>query len=257
MQIKKVLSLVTSLLMLVTVSTVIAQDSEENDGLAQIVRVTAKAGHEKALEDAITNYHHYMGDKEGAWRYQWYSITTGPDTGSYIARSGSHNWEDFDAENDWGEAAGDKFAADVQPHISTLVASIARTDPDLGSWPESMEGYKYFQLTNWHIRQGQGNAFNEGLKKIDGILQSGGFPSHYAFVRTVSGGHGNPILLVLPRKSYADMAPKEPSFIDIMNKALGEEDAQTFLAEWSQTYKAGDNYLLQYRPKLSDYGQTK
>ena len=257
MQIKKILTLITSLFLLVSVSSVIAQDSEENDGLAQVVRITAKAGHEKALEEAITNYHHYMGDKKGAFRFQWYSIITGPDTGSYIARSGSHNWEDFDAKNDWQEAASDKFAADVQPHIASVVAMVTRTDQDLSSWPDSMEGYKYILLNNWQIKQGQANAFNEGLKKIHETLQSGGWPNYYAFVRTVSGGHGNPILLVSPRKSYADMAPKEPKFIDVLNKAMGEEEAKTFLAEWSQTYKAGGYYTLQYLPKLSDYGQGK
>jgi len=48
----------------------VAQDEEENDGLANVVYITAKDGHEKALEDAITAYHHDMADKPGAWRYQ-------------------------------------------------------------------------------------------------------------------------------------------------------------------------------------------
>ena len=50
------------------------------------------------------------------------------------------------------------------------------------------------------------------------------------------------------------MAPKEPSFMEVMGKAMGEEEAKAFMAEWGPTFKSGQNQLLQYRPKLSDYG---
>lgn len=257
MQFKKILIMVASLALMIVMSPVAAQDDEENDGLAQVVLITARDGHEKALEKAITAYHHYMADKEGAWRWQWYSIITGPDTGKYIARSGGHNWADFDAEHDWDDAAGAKFASDVQPHIADADTLIARTDDELGIWPESMKGYNYVSITQWHVKSGQNRVFTEGLKKVDAMLKAGGFPNFYAFSYTVSGGHGNTVTLVLPRKNFADMAPKEPSFIDVLNKAMGEEEAQAFLAEWAPSYKSGDNFLLHYRAELSDYGDGK
>ena len=92
---------------------------------------------------------------------------------------------------------------------------------------------------------------------IDKTLKEGGFPTCYAFTYPISGGTGNQTTRVSPRKNFADMAPKEPSFIDVMNKAMGEEETKVFLAEWSQTYKAGSNSLLRHRPKLSDYGDKK
>jgi len=257
MQIKKVLMLIASLTLITGMSTAVAQDQQENDGLAQVVLITAKDGQAKALEKAITDYHHYMADKKGAFRYQWYSIITGPDTGKYFARTGNHNWADFDATNDWDEAAAAKFASDVQPYIEDADSRLTRTDDELGIWPDSMDGYQYFLITDWYIKTGNTRAFNSGLKKIDGVLKEASWPNYYAFVWTVSGGKGNQITLVSPRKSYADMAPKEPSFIDAMNKALGEEEAETFLAEFGQTYKSGRNFMLKYRPKLSDYGDGK
>ena len=97
-------------------------------------------------------------------------------------------------------------------------------------------------------------SFNEGLEKINKTLKDGGWPNYYAFAYPVSGGKGNQVMVVSPRKNFADMAPKEPKFIDIMNKAMGEEETKAFLAEWSQTYHVGQNFLLKHRPKLSDYG---
>lgn len=257
MQLKKTLIMVVSLALMIVMSPLVAQDDEKNDGIARVVLITARDGHEKALEEAITAYHHYMAGKEGAWRYQWYSIVTGPDTGKYIARSGSHNWEDFDAKHDWDEEAGAKFVSDVQPHIADADVMIARTDDELGHWPESMEGYNLFSITQWHVKSGQNRIFNEGLKKIDGILKEGDFPNFYGFSYPVSGGRGNTVTLVAPRKNFADMAPKEPSFIEVMNKAMGEEEAQAFLAEWGPSYKSGENQLLRYREELSDYGEGK
>ena len=105
MYFKKILIMVTALALISFMSPVVAQDDDENDGLARVVLITAKDGQNKALEEAITKYHHLMASKKGAWRYNWYSIETGPNTGKYIARSGDHNWADFDATHDWDEEA--------------------------------------------------------------------------------------------------------------------------------------------------------
>lgn len=255
MYLKKVFLLFVIMALVTGMSQAIAE--EENDGLARVVLITAKGGHEKALEEAITNYHHYMADKEGAWRFNWYSIMTGPNTGSYIAYSGGHNWADFDAEYDWQEAAGEKFQNMVEPHVADAMPWISKVNDEVGIWPESMEGYEYISVTDWHILPGKGQEFNEGLKKIDAALKEGGFPTYYSFSSAISGGYGNTVTIVSPKKSFADMAPKEPSFMDIMNKSMGEEEFEAFMASWAKTYKSGQNQLLKYRPKLSDYGDRK
>lgn len=254
MHFKRILIMMVALTLFCGMSIAIAQDEEENDGLARVALITAKEGHNKALEEAIVKYHHYMGKKKGAFRYQWFSILTGQDTGKYIARSGSHNWADFDAKHDWDEEAAAKFASLVQPHIASAVVTITRTDKELGMWPEDMEDYEYFSVTRWHIKAGQGAAFSEGMKKVDATLKAGGFPTYYSFIDTVSGGHGNTTTLVIPRKSFADMAPKEPSFMEIMNKAMGEDETKAFMADWGNTYKSGDNMLLRHMAEQSDYG---
>jgi hypothetical protein len=257
MHFKKILIMVMALALVCVMSPVVAQDKEENDGLARVVLITAKEGQNKALEEAIAKYHHFMGNKKGAWRYQWYSIETGPNTGKYIARSGGHNWADFDAEHDWDEEAGKKFVSLVQPFIENAVVSITKNDDEVGIWPESMEGYEYYSVTNWYSKPGKGKAFNDGLKKIDAALKEGGWPNYYAFTSPVSGGVGGQMTIVSPSKNFADMAPKEPTFYDVMNKAMGEEESAAFLAEWSETYRRGQNFLLRHMKEQSDYGDGK
>jgi len=248
---------IISLTFIAVMSPTYAKQAEKNDGLARVALITAKNGHEQDLENAIVKYHKYVANKKGSWRYQWFSIETGPHTGKYVARSGSHNWADFDAKHDWDEAAGKKFNELVAPYIANAQISITRSNDKVGLWPDSMKGYNYYLLSRWHIKSGQDEAFNEGLKKVDGILKKGGWPNYYAFVNTVSGGHGNSTLLVSPRKNFADMAPKEPKFTDILNKEMGDKEATAFLKEWGKTYKTGDYWMIRYMPEQSNYGDKK
>ena len=248
---------IISLTFLAVMSSTQAKDIEKNDQLARVALITAKDGHDKALEDAIVKYHKFVSNKKGSWRYDWFSIETGPDTGKYIARSGSHNWADFDAEHDWDKEAGEKFNKWVAPHIADFKVSITQTDMKVGKWPKDIKGYNYFLLSKWHIKSGKSEAFKEGLKKVDGILKEGGWPNYYSFVDTVSGGHGNTKLLVSPRKNFADMGPKEPKFMDILKKAMGEKEAGTFMKEWGMTYKNGDYWMVKHLPRHSDYGDKK
>ena len=52
MHFKKILILVVSLTLITCMSHAVAQDEEKNDGLAQVVLITARDGQEKALEEA-------------------------------------------------------------------------------------------------------------------------------------------------------------------------------------------------------------
>lgn len=254
MYVKRIMLVVSALALLFSMSVAVAQDTEKKGNIAQVVIITPKEGQGKALEAAITEYHHFMGTKPGAFRWQWYAIVTGEDTGKYLARTGNHDWADFDATHDWDDESGAKFSSLVMPHIDNIVASFTRTDDELGIWPESMEGYNLFSVTRWHVLPGQYGAFMDHLRKIDTTLKANDFPTPYGIIHNVSGGHGNSLALVIPRKNFADMAPKEPSFMDLMKKTMGDDEAEKFVANWGSTYKTGETFLLRYLQEQSDYG---
>ena len=232
--------------------------AQESDGAAELVLITPKAGQGPALEAAIAEYHHWVASKPGAWRYTWFQIETGPDTGKYIARSGGHNWADFDEDFDWEAEADAKFAADVLPLIEHSERWLSRQMADLSNMPEDMRGYTLFRVTNWYVKSGQFGKFNAGLEKIHKTLSEGGFKPHYGFAEMVSGGNANGISLVIPMKGYADFKDPQPSFFDVMSEALGgpEEFAQ-FMSDWGSTYEDGDSILVRYLPEASDYGDAE
>ncbi|MEE8496298.1 MAG: hypothetical protein V3S21_07450 [Xanthomonadales bacterium] len=243
----------TMLLSLIAIVPVQAAE-EENDGIAQVILITPKAGQEEALVKAITDYHHWVADKQGHSTYNWYEILTGPDTGKYIARSGGHNWSDFDAEYDWQEEAGQLFKTNVAPHIESAQRTVTKDMDDFSHWPENFEGYTHFQVEDWYVKGGQYGNFRKGLKKITDALKSANFGSYFGFSSVESGGRGNKITLVSPKKGWSGMKSSDPSFLDIMTKTLGgEEEFNNFMSEWGATFKIGHNRMVRFMPGASDY----
>lgn len=243
----------TLLVSLFLVMPVQAED-EENDGIAELFLITAKSGHEQALIKAITDYHHWIAGKEGHFEYSWHEIMTGPDTGKYIARSGGHNWSDFDTEYDWDEEASQMFVANVAPHIDGSQRSMTAAMDEFSHWPENFEGYTHFQVEDWYVKSGQYGNFRKGLKKITDALKSANYGSYFSFVSLESGGRGNQISLVSPQKGWSGMKGSDPSFLEIMTETMGgEEEFNSFMSEWGATFKIGQNRMVRYMPGASDY----
>ena len=245
---------IASLLCLAFLATAQA-DEHENDGVAMIGTIVAKDGHEEALLKAIEDYHKWVANFEGHMKFNWYEVLTGPNTGVYYARSGGHNWSDFDAEYDWQKEAGEVFERNVQPHIQSLHMSMTVDMEDVSHWPDDWEGYTLFTVEDWYIHNGQYGKFNRGLKRIVDALKANGFPKHFGFTSLASGGHGNQVSLVMPSKGWAGMAEETPTFAEIMMKELGgEEEFDAFMADWGKTFKTGHTETVKLLPEASDYG---
>lgn len=232
-----------------------AQEAE-NEGIARQVLITPKEGHSDALVQAVTDYHHWVANFEGHHEYQWYEILTGRDTGKYIARTPRHNWADFDADYDWEKEAGEVFEKNVAPHIQDAVVVMTEEMKDFSHWPESFEGYTHFQVEQWYVHNGQGGKFRKGLKRIVDTLKAANVSYYWGFFSVESGGHGNQIQFVGANKGWSDMTETQPTFYDTMSKELGGAEAfETFMSDWSSTFKTGDNQMVKLMPEASDYGK--
>lgn len=232
----------------------IAQE-EKNEGVARTAIITPKAGHSDELLEAIEKYHKWIAQFEGHHRYNWYEIVSGPHTGKFAARTGGHNWADFDAEYDWQKESGEVFQRDVLPHIEHMEMHYTTDMDDMSHWPESFEGVTHFAIENWYVKNGQYGKFRRGLSKIVETLKAGGFKGHWGFISVASGGYGGQIQLVMPNKGWAGMSELEPSFFDVMSKELGgPEEFDAFMSDWGSTFKTGENWMVRRLEAASDYG---
>ena len=132
-----------------------AQDEEEeqNPDVAVIWSMKAVDGKDQEFEAAVKAFHEFMADKEGHWTWEWYSVLTGENTGSYLARSGGHDWADMDVKNDWDEEVGAYFNENLAPLIENATRQITVGEDEVVNWPEDFDEYNYFRLTDWYIKQ--------------------------------------------------------------------------------------------------------
>jgi hypothetical protein len=235
-------------------ASVQAQEAQ-NEGIARTAMITAKDGQEDTLLKAIADYHHWVAKFEGHHQYTWYRILTGPNTGKFVARSGGHNWADFDTKHDWQEEADKVFEQNVVPHIENTEVHFTEDMSEFSHWPESFDEYTHYSVQDWYVHNGQYGAFRRHLKKITEALKAGGFPHHWGFLSVESGGYGNHVQLVGANKGWGDMSESNPTFYEIMGAALGGEEAfEAFMAEWGSTYKNGNQWMVELIPEASDYG---
>jgi len=228
---------------------------EEGGNIGTLIKIQAKEGHDEALITAITDYHKWIANFDGAMRYNWYRVLTGPDTGDYYAFSGGHNWADFDAEYDWQDKAGEVFMENVWPQIADMDRMMVRTVQDWSHWPEDWDGYDLFHLTDWYVHNGQYGAFRKGMDRIMKALKAGGTKNHWGFHWMESGTKAGHLMLVSPTRGWAGMAEEDPTFYDIMVKDLGGAEAfDAFMAEWGATFKQGATMTVKWMPGASDYG---
>jgi len=243
------------LLGLIWLAPLAAQEQEGNN-VARMAVITAKDGHDEALIKAITDYHHWVANFEGHHEYTWYQILTGPNTGKYAARTGGHNWADFDAEYEWEKEAGEVFQSNVATHIENVEVYFTSEMTEFSNWPESFEGYTHYSVEDWYVKNGQLGKFRRGLKRIVDTLKAGGYPNHWGFFDMASGGYGGQIRLVGANKGWGGLEDEDPSFFDIMSKELGgEEEFDAFMSDWGSTFKSGPNWMVKLMPEASDYGK--
>jgi len=228
----------------------LAQDAP-GDGIATAWHIEVAEGQREAFEAKVKEFNAFLADKEGAWEWSFFSVLTGPDTGDYIVRSGSHDWADFDVEQDWEDEADAWFDENLAPLVGSMTRTMTRADPQVQAWPKEEVEFRYFNVRHWYVNNGHAAAFQEGLRKVHGHLRDGAYPGFYGAWYSVSGLPGNLVMLVSAHRNWADMAEPTPSFDEVMLKAMTEEELGEFWRTWGKTYETGETFTVAYRPDLS------
>jgi hypothetical protein len=228
--------------------------------LMLFVREEVKPGHgaghaatESAWTRALTrgkSTDHYLG----------MSALTGPSEAWFIMGYASYaDWEakqnEFD-KNPAMKAEIDKISQQDGDHLTgtrTLLGTL-RKDLSFGP-PVEIGKMRYMRVRTFRIKQGQGKAFEEGVKTALAAYEKSHYPASFAFYE-VAAGTGSPTFIVLrPMKSLANLdetAAAEKGF----QEALGEEGQKAMQKVFTDTVNAVENQLFAFNPKLSFPGPS-
>ncbi len=228
--------------------------------LMLFVREEVKPGHgaghaatESAWTRALTkgkSKDHYIG----------MSALTGPSEAWFIMGYASYaDWESKQNEFEKNEALKaeiDKISQQDGEHLSGTRTMLGTWRKDLSYGPGVEIGkMRYFRIRTFRVKQGQGKAFEEGVKMALAAYSKSGYPSSFAFYE-IAAGTGSPTYLVLrPLKSLAEMdgmAASEKAF----QEALGEDGQKAMAKVFTDTVNMVENQLFAFSPKLSFPGPS-
>lgn len=241
--------LCTSLAVLIT-ATANAQPAP--GGVTQVIRQKVapnmvekyEAGRKKHME-----WHRQAGDP---WGWTVGQITSGPDSGTYIIVTGSHQWQDFDT---WGAKMGDADTADANvnlvPYAGESETSYWAIMPEYSRMPAAGTESPMATVTFFYVKPGGADAFLAVVKSVMDATTKAGWSRPSIWYTLANGGVGGTFAVVGPRKNMADMASPSPSLTEIVEQRMGKAAADAMWKSFSDSLRYTETEMIQWRPDLS------
>jgi len=110
---------------------------------------------------------------------------------------------------------------------------------------------KMAQVSHFMLKPGKEPDFEDALKKMNDAINKSNWPPHYAWYSLVDGGDQPHYALVYYMNGWADLAPVEPSFDAMMEKAVGKHDADALTHTFDSSIQKEWSETIRFRPELS------
>lgn len=234
------------------VSSVAAQD-DASGVIAFHYTVTPVAGKEKDFRDAMAAHMKWRAANGESWDWICYEVVSGAGGNKVHFRSMGHQWADMDAyqASDFTARADAHFEATVAPFVADAVMAIDRDDPEISAWRAEADAMPLLSVEVFRLKAGKAQEWRNAVKAIHAALQGANWPEIYAFSWSVSGGSGNEVALVLPRRNWADMAEPDPGVFEVVAGALGEERAQELFSAFGDAVESSQSFIVRRNDEMS------
>lgn len=219
--------------------------------IASVWLLWVTPGKDKEFEAALKQYAAWRKSTGEGFNWSIYQPIVGEDLTYFAVRSDEHHWKDFDANAAWEakNKAGDAYNEQVGPYTARVEHYFTETDSAHSHWIDSKD-YKYFSVTRYYTKSGTYGERTDALNKIRKAAVDEKWPYPYD-IRNLIGGK-EPMQVVIPMKSYADMADPDPSLMKILAKSLGSDaEAAATMKQFGSTIDHTTNTIYEYRPDLS------
>jgi hypothetical protein len=226
--------------------------------LVLFVREEVKPGHGAAHAATEAAWTRALVKGKATEHYLGMTAMTGPSEAWFIIGYNSYaDWEAKQGELDKNPALRkeiDKISQQDGEHLSGSRSFLGAYRKDLSYGPPVEIGkMRYFRIRTFRVKQGQGMAFEDGVKTALAAYTKSHYPASFAFFEVVAGT-GSPTFVVLrPMKSLAEMDAMDAADT-AFREALGEEGRKSMQKVFAETVNAVENQLFMFSPKLSFVG---
>jgi hypothetical protein len=255
MNLRSLASLLPGLVFLVTPALLAQSGPMPPPPLVLFVREEVKPGHGAAHAATESTWAKILAKGKSTDHYLGMNALTGPSEAWFLMGYASYaDWEAKQNELDKSPAIKkeiDKISQADGEHLSGTRSFLGvwRKDLSFGG-PVEIGKMRYFRIRTFRVKQGQGKAFEEGVKQALEAYTKSKFPASFAFFE-VAAGTGSPTYLALrPMKSLAEMDAMEAAD-KAFQEALGEEGRKHMQKVFADTVNVVENQIFAFNPKLS------
>lgn len=228
-----------------------AQESEPAGNVSSAWLMWPKAGNIPQFEKALRE--HAAWRKKSGEEFNWriYQPIAGDDLSYYVVFTGGHAWAEFDRNQKWEmeSKSQDAFNRSVEPLVERYSHYFYENEDDLSYWPATGQ-FPMYSVTRMKLGAGQYGNFRSAVSKAREAAEAQRFGGNW-LLRSVTGGSDD-MTLVIPHRSYADMAGPSPNIMEMMAKHMGGQDkAVKNMTAIQSAIEGGDTTVFMHRPDLS------
>lgn len=223
----------------------------EPESITRVSRWIVKPGMGTQLQEGIKRHNEWHRKQNDSWTLSTFTVESGANAGQYLRITSRHRWADFDAEEQWGPADAADSAVNLDPYhdpggtlFYALLQGLSR--PPEGDTPPPLA-----EVLTFHLQMGRSREFMNQMKKVHDAIQKTDWPVRYLWYGLVNGGEDPTFVLVLPRRSWADMKQPEVSFNSMLEQAYGRDDAEAMMKSIDASVDSLRSEIVRYHPELS------
>ena len=199
------------------------------------------------FEEAYLRHIDWHRQHNDTWTWNMWSSTTG-DLGSYVVITGGHTWADFDTPPFDPMADG----ADAMAQFGSLVESVSsgfgQLMPDVSRPADGP--MPLVQVVDFKVKYGMDGDFLQVVRKVTEAAEQVNWTEHYLWLKNVSGGEGN-YILVLQHENWASFAQPEMSVEAVTEEVYGRQESTALWDMFFNVVESTSERIWTYRPDLS------
>ena len=234
----------------------LADSHEEPAPLADVWIIAPKQGMEREFAAAMKEHIAMRAAKGDSRSYEGYRAILGDNINIFQFRSCCYQWADLDGYGAESEEKGfgEHWAQNVAQYVDHAHHYFERMDWENSHWPdgERTDG-PYFGVTTWTIKMGAGSGPSEAMKEMSRLAKEVGWSDDNEWLWHSRVG-GKPMLMIVnSNANYAEMAPPDKSFFEVVSEHMGsEEEAQAMFDKFSSGFTGSSYTIWMHDEDLSD-----
>jgi hypothetical protein len=225
--------------------------AQEKPGtVAGLFIVKPKAGMRQQYEVAQKRHMGWHREHKDPWAISVWEIASGERSGLYVYGIFGHHWTNFDSHAKVDEADMADFNVSVAQYVESQIASYYNYQPGISCPAPDNARAAIFEVVQYHLNMGGESDFLQAARKVREAIEKSNYPVHYEVYELFNGGEHPAYMLRFPHKNWADLQPPQETFMAMLEKVYGRQEAEAVLKLFSTSVHCVRSEIALSRPDM-------